>query len=313
MLNFNMQSAVIKYLLGKVKYIIVITMLMILSWQANEWFQNKYPYTMPEGKDILLLGESQLANGFNPVWIEGSVNIGQFAEPWVLSYFKLRYILQHNPNLKTVVIPISSIHFKPRFDDLFGEYVFASEFFYRSVLITDHEDFDPFKVPWNRYQEQFIRYNVIPNYNFFAQWGFDLFGKERQLRYPFIGEYQGMNPGAEEYDYEKLGSELYYKGNKPCGKTNAQYIDSIARITSHNNIKLVVVSMPIHKGLYHQVPDSIKQYIGTLIEKAKCYNNVYHLPCDTLYENHLFHNYSHLSHEGAKHLSVHLNEFLKTL
>jgi hypothetical protein len=59
---------------------------------------------LPKNVNTLILGHSHVALGYNTKYIDNTVNIGEQAEPYVYSYFKLIKIVQNNLKIKRVFV-----------------------------------------------------------------------------------------------------------------------------------------------------------------------------------------------------------------
>ena len=182
-----------KYLNHKRQLLILLFMLFPASYILNNKLFKQCPYKLNDNIVTLIDGDSQFVHGLDPDIIPHSVNVAQAAEPYSLTYHKIKYICENNPAIKNIIIPYTPIHFTHTFDDIYVDKVFSNEMLKRSIYIMKSGDIRFLGVDYSIYVENFIRFRLIPYTRLIYNYAFCLFNKETGIVFPFIGNYQKMN------------------------------------------------------------------------------------------------------------------------
>ena len=55
---------------------------------------------------VLAMGDSHVATGFDPRVFKNAFNFSLYGENYIYNYYKLKYILQRNPQIRVIILPI---------------------------------------------------------------------------------------------------------------------------------------------------------------------------------------------------------------
>lgn len=249
---------------------------------------NLYLYTHQvvhiPNKKILIVGDSHPQRSLNPIYFRSAENISQSAEPYVLTYWKLKRIFQYyNPD--TLILGFAP-HNISQYNDLkFSNNEWASEMFRRSYPIGQYSDIE------NSMPVDYVTFykTLIKQIAFFP--------KKNHINY--IGNYSN-SAESNISDWKHATKRHYYFNNKKLGisKVATTYLDSIVNQCLMRNISLVLVSNPVHKNYFDNIPSSIIQEYENLKNKYAKKFLVIDKTQD-FYPDSLFLNSDHLNDSGA--------------
>lgn len=244
---------------------------------------------------VLIVGDSHPRRSLNPIYFHDAQNISQPAEPYVLTFWKLKCVFKtYIPD--TLIIGVAP-HNISQFNDLkFSHSRWASEMFRRSYPIHNYTN---------------ISHEIPVDYLTFAEvlWKQTaLFPKKNHIN--FIGNYSNKK-SSDVSDAYKVIKRHYYDNKKKLGvsELSVNYLDSIVRLCDSKGIQLILVSHPVHKTYLNNIPDEIIKKHNELTEKYDLNHIVYNKTKDN-YPDSLFLNSDHMNEYGAKKFSMELIKFL---
>lgn len=254
--------------------------------------------SVPKQKiNVLIAGDSHPQKSLNPEYFINAKNISQSAEPYVLTYWKLKNIIDwYNPD--TLILGFAP-HNISAFNDLkFSNEKWSREMFKRSYPIEDFSNIsDLIPFDYSTY------YNVL-----WKQTAF--YPKKNHISY--IGKYSNYNRNNIS-DSRSAAERHYYNHSKELGVSvlSVHYLDSIIHLCHSKNIEIVLVSHPVHYKYLKQIPAQILNKFDTLVQQYKKRHVVFDLTRKK-YPDYLFLNCDHLNAKGAKlftrELINHLNK-----
>lgn len=263
---------------------------------------NYFMYTGPSKaipkSNILIVGDSHPQHSLNPKYFHDAQNISQSAEPYVLTYWKLKKIVQFSiPD--TLIVGLAP-HNISQFNDLkFSNQLWASEMFSRSYPIEEFSDIsDKISVDLPTY------YKVLWKQTAFYPKGNHI---------PYVGGYKNVEE-SHITDIEDAVKRHYYLKGESLGVSDLalEYLDSIVSLAKAKDITLIMVSNPVHEQYLNKIPDPIMQKFDELIE---VYSDE-HLVFDKTRSNYpdsLYLNADHLNESGAKRFTLEFIDYLKTI
>ncbi|HAB89233.1 MAG TPA: hypothetical protein DCF84_01765 [Bacteroidetes bacterium] len=245
--------------------------------------------------NILIAGDSHPQHSLNPKYFHDAQNISQSAEPYVLTYWKLKKIVQSSiPD--TLIIGLAP-HNISQFNDLkFSKQPWASEMFSRSYPIEEFSDIsDKISVDFPSY------YKVL-----WKQTAF--YPKSNHI--PYAGGYENVE-GSYITDIADAVKRHYYLNGELLGVSDLalEYLDSIVSLAHAKDITLIMVSNPVHEQYLNKIPDRIMEKFDELID---VYSNE-HLVFDktrSYYPDSLYLNADHLNEFGAKRFTMEFIDYL---
>src|SRR6266545_1841324 len=78
-----------------------------LSTEANKIILNSKLFILNSDVHGLIIGDSHTMTSLNPGMLPSFVNFSQMVESYFYTYYKLKHLLEKNPQIKTVVLGYS--------------------------------------------------------------------------------------------------------------------------------------------------------------------------------------------------------------
>lgn len=286
----------VKHLLA---YSAVLLAIMISIFCFN-WYQStKNIHTITA--ETMVIGDSRMMTGIDPKCIENCINFAQNTESYFISYFKLKYLINHSSGLKNIVVGFSYPSFSAYMDRVFQNDIATSDVLKRIYPIIALRDFGNIPVDHNLY-------NLVVFRNMFVYPHFS--------QTPFLGSFTPLKPEKLKSNPNSTINRHYYDDNHVdigISATNRHYLDSILQLAKSNNIHVVLVNLPLHQDYVKQIP---KKFI-TYFEKVKLAiegKNVTILDFGKeLVPNEYFKDYVHLSSIGAREMTIRVQQKLNVL
>jgi len=234
--------------------------------------------------NILIAGDSHPKNSVNPAYFESARNISQTAEPYVITFWKLKYLLPKFP-VDTVILGFSHHNISAFNDRKFTDKKWASEMFKRTYPIQNFDGLHHINVDFTKFYKIYFRNMMLyPNTDHFD----------------YLGKYSNTDYSDISNTEEVIKRHYFYKG-EPVGisETSISYLDSIVKICNEQNVTLILAGSPVHEDYFGQIPDYIKQRYNE--EKSRLRNEgimvIDH--SDEFYKKDHFLDADHLNEKGA--------------
>lgn len=277
-----------------------IFLLILISFFSINWIINQLIIrnTVKHlDSNLIFVGDSHIQNAINPKFLPGSINIAQPAEPYILTYWKLKKILRTNQSGKVV------LGFAPHNIAKFNDYKFsdskwASEMFKRSYPI---EEFNTIK---NEIEIDYTEYykTLFKKLCFYPH--------DNHSR-SYIGNFSNSTNNKINDFEETINRHFYYKNNRPdISELSIKYLDSIVLLISTSQKKLILLNTPVHRNYSQRVPENIYKKYCDLVENFKSLNVTVIDKFVNDYNDSMFLNVDHLNTYGAKKLSMELESLL---
>ncbi len=269
----------------------------------NYLSKNSELYQLEERIDYLFIGDSHISLGVNDRLIPSSKNISSLAEPYYFTYQKLKFFLkQQQP--KTIFLGFSYANLSDNNDKfLFGS---ASTFFPDNYFFILNSLEKVKIIFWNRGKL------------------LELFNKVHHSLYCHINNinqqnnhlYDGYNNTFIETKalpkrITARVSELFYENGslRDFSKQNIKYFFKIIELCQKSDIKLFLLSTPLSKLYYNNVPTIYKRKFNEISSKSKIshINLIKYLDQNSLF----LYDGDHLNKNGAEILSKKLIKELK--
>lgn len=281
-----------------IKKISCFLLIPIVYFGFNMWI-NYYTYrndkVVLNNKRVLILGDSHTKNGVNPSFFSSAQNVSKEGEPYVISYWKLKKIFEHN-NIDTLILGLSPNNISGINDLKFSKKFWSPEMFKRSYTIEEFQKIDSkIEVDYTTF------YKTL-----WKQTGF--YPKKNHTH--FIGKYVN-NENKDTTDFNKVIDRHYFYGGKPAGisKVSVQYLDSILNFCEQRNVDVVLVATPVIKEYYEKIPKQTLDVYNKLLDKYS-YNHKVFNELNANYPDSLMKNADHLNIYGAEKFSKELRKEL---
>jgi hypothetical protein len=263
--------------------------------------------------NVLAMGDSHVATGFDPRVFKNAFNFSLYGENYIYNYYKLKYILQRNPQVRVVILPIDLHSFSSWRADRF-----LFDFYWVKYL-------NYWEVGW--YKKEVLKFlSKYINGKFFPYKGefetvFHLPPQmERNRKVPLPKIFQGFILKTENFhqnrnERARQRVSLHFYKHYHLDDELVHYFKKIIVLCSQKKRILVLVKFPVSK-IYFQyaskkIPvDIIYKKVQSIIQP---YRNVRVLDYQKLFfENDgiYFDDPDHLNQKGAKVLSEKIREEL---
>lgn len=208
----------------------------------------------------LLLGDSHIQNALNDGALNNYTSLAYHAESYYFSYYKLKILLDANPQLETLYLGFSYHNLSNYYDDyISGKYsnAISSEYFF---ILPLKEQVNC--IYWNKnsllvFMQSNIKYGLknLVESNYFS----------------FKGGYKNsyISNTATKASMDKRILAQYYENNTVRGfsEINYNYLVKIIKLCKLNNIKLTLVNTPLHNYYKSQIPKTHIENYDAIIDK----------------------------------------------
>jgi hypothetical protein len=292
-----------KQLLFKILiFILILVFIFVANYTTNRLFIHRFSKKFPNVETIIV-GDSHVMVGVNDKILPESVNIAQGAEPYVVTYYKLKKILSDNPGIKNVIIGFSYHNFSSFNDYKFIDKKIAYELYKRLYPLVDIGDMWSFQVAIDRkiFLQTFIRnmllYPKIHHYD------------------NYIGKFEKRPNKLNEANLEETIRRHYLRGaqDDDISTVSRVSLNRIVKLTNQYNLRLILLNTPVERRYYEMVPEVFLNYYAQVKNELEQQNvQIIDLGNYNL-DNSSFYDYDHLSGEGAevisKLIAKHIAEF----
>jgi hypothetical protein len=267
----------------------IVLLIMGGIYVFNRYELNKAPQL--GNTEVLVVGDSRLMTAINPDLIPHCTNTAQNSESYIISYYKLKYLLAHTPTVKKVILGFSYPSFSAYLDGIFKDDIATADVFNRIYPIMSLSDFHGLEVDWQKYyQVVFKNMLVYPHTN----------------HHKYLGGFVKLKPGIERANLDGTIMRHYFDkdtNNIGISKVAHAYLDSILILTQQKNIELVLVNVPLHKDYLKRVPKNFIDYYDQTKKELESehirildYGNL-------VLEDKYFKDYNHLDEDGANYIT----------
>lgn len=246
---------------------------------------------------MLIIGDSHTRRSINPILLNNAQNISQNAEPYIITYWKLKSLV-NKVDPDTVLIGFAP-HNISDFNDLkFSEKTWMSEMFERIYLIQDFKSLNNITIDYNSYYTfLFKRYCLFPRLNHIH----------------FLGGYTNSNKSDISNNKKTIERHFYFNNRSSnISQLSINYLDSIIDLCILNNIVPILINTPVHTSYKENIPEKIQIEFNLEKEKKKK-NNITIIESNSKeYRDSLFFNSDHLNNYGSEIFTKKLIERFKT-
>lgn len=195
----------------------------------------------------LYIGDSHIQCSVNDSLISGSKNLGHTSESFYFSYYKLKLIVEANPNIKKIYLGFSYHSLSDYYDDFItGEYSGSISPDYFFILpLSEQINFvtrDPENFP--SYIKSILKSGID-----------NLSGGNK---YTYTGKYLNRfkESSASQFFMDKRLKFQYYRDNKlnEFSEINLRYLDEIIALCKSNNKELIIFNTPLHPYYRSKLP-----------------------------------------------------------
>jgi hypothetical protein len=261
----------------------------------------------------LAIGDSHMATGFDPRFFSGSFNFALHGETYVYNYFKLKHILENNPQIRIVLLPLDFHSFSSwRADKSLRDFYWVR---YANYLELGWLSREPLE-----YMSKYIRGRFFPYLGEFAV----LLGRpdrdEMTCRVPRPEMVQGfmLKTGTCTKNRKKQALRrvrLHISGHKAFDEVVARYFGKILELCAARGKTLVLIKFPVSEPYYRLATRRVAraEVYRRADEMIRPYRNVRVLDFQKSFfdrDRVLFDDPDHLNEAGAEILTLEIRRLL---
>ena len=261
---------------------------MGLNYLINLNYTNS---NVPEQKldncKILILGDSHVQKSLNPCFFNAAKNISQSAEPYFVTYWKLKKLLHTNKTIDTLLLGFSFHNISAFNDKKLIDPSWSSEMFYRIYPIEEFETLNGIEIDFWEYFKILAREMC-------------LYPKKNHINY--IGCY-GNSRRSDISDYNTSIKRHFYYNNNNVGisTTSIDFLNKIITLCRDSKINNILITSPLHKEYLKRIPSNFTQEYLKLKNELTTNNGVPVLDFSSIVLNDTcFLNSDHLNESGAR-------------
>jgi hypothetical protein len=245
-----------------VRVLLVIFLLLVIGY-VKEKYQFNLNKEFLNNKNVFI-GDSHIQKSIDPSKFKQTINIAQVSESFYYSFFKLKYLIDQKIQIKSVYFGVGYHSFSSYYDKYtFGK--FSEDIRARYFYILPFSENLSFGVNHFKTVLDFSKSLISKNSTFHAA---------NDLNHTFLGGHTNffVNFKLDTSFIKRRAKEQYYNENRLCkiSQVNSSYFDSIVSICKRNNIKLTLVSTPVHPYYDKCVPKFFKNYFLKKCKMSGC-------------------------------------------
>lgn len=260
--------------------------------------KNSNQYFIPQNIEIIFLGDSHITFSVIDSLIPNSSNLSNLGEPYYYSFQKLKYVVK-NQNIKHVVLGVSYHNISSYYEELINgniSTVFPPKIFFCLDFIEKLR-----VISWNRNKLFFLFRELIKSVE----------NKCYNLE-PANNKYSFSNGFKNNLYYEKVRtkkvknrahSQFFTSQNQlqSFSYINIYYLKKIISYCKENNLKITLLTTPLHSDYLRLVPHEFRSELKEIINK----NNVQLINLENLVLNDscYAHDGDHLTLKGARKMT----------
>ena len=261
---------------------------------VNTWIiQHKFKI---QPTRVLIVGDSYPEKAINPNLFESANNIAQSAEPYMITFKKLKRVLKEiNPD--TIILGFSYHNISAFNDYKLVDSKFSSEMFKRYYSVLDFRELKVIDIDYKAFVNVYFKHMALyPN----------------KRHFKFIGKYSNSKVSRIS-DSLKAIKRHYYRDERELSvsETSINYLDSIIDICQKNNIEPILVNSPVNQAYKKLIPDLFVNRFKSLEKRLRSKNLTIYNFGNTFYADSLYLNSDHLNSYGADQFTNSLLDSLK--
>ncbi|MCX2745204.1 hypothetical protein OO013_15090 [Mangrovivirga sp. M17] len=253
-----------------------------------------------EQTNILIAGDSHTQKALNPSLFKSARNVSQPAEPYVITYWKLNRIFKSN--IPDTLILAFTHHSISGFNDIkFSTNKWAAkEMFNRSYSIERFAEIqNDVKIDWHLK-------NIIKLKNIL------LFPKTNHHS-NFIGKGYNNFSKSDINDFKTAINRHFYNNDSiySFSKTSIEYLNKIIHLCNEKNVKIILVSPPVHEKYFNLIPDIYLKKFDSLKTSFKNQQISVFDQSDISLPESMYLNSDHLNSEGAVFFTSKVKDYIQ--
>jgi len=239
-----------------------------LNLLAHRALRTRYASPVRDTTRTLILGDSHIQAAVNPDSLEAAVNVGSSGEPLMITYYKLRKILDQHPSIETVVLGFGPHNLARYNDRKVRDAPWANEILGRYTGVVPWKEMSGVEIDRRALLLTPLKRDLLPNYELFYL-AVALVQKETR-RYPYDegflantgNEIQGQTPDRT--------LERHYPDGEAEEPSEIQldYLRRIVELARERGLGLVLLSAPLHPAYRSRIPETLTAAHARTLEEA---------------------------------------------
>lgn len=280
-----------RFILRVVLFFGLLMALMAINYGLNRYFI-QHTHLPLNQTQILILGDSHLATALDPAFLPNSENICQFGEPYLITYHKLKFILEQGAGsqIKTILLGFSP-HNLAAFND------------YKLSGITETTKLIERSYPLMNLTDYAVQ--PVDSRTYFKIWGRSMLLYPSRQHFSFIGQYEPQTAFLKSADAQAKLNEHYAPYGETLGQSAIalQYLEAIQSLSEAHDIELILVGAPLHTSYLAGIPEPIARHYEETKQHFKA-RGLTVLDYGALpLPDSLFFNHDHLNSNGAAYFT----------
>ncbi|MBI9066504.1 MAG: hypothetical protein JEZ09_04385 [Salinivirgaceae bacterium] len=267
-----------KFLKYSLLFLIVLGIILTIASSVYSYYRHKY--LLPDNFKIssnittLIIGDSHAESAFNDKLIPNSINIAFHAEHYLFTYFKLKKIVDANPQIDRIVLSFAPHNISQGADVSIFSDVRNSRSFARYFMLLDK---DAVMDTYSNSQNWKINY---------LKWRFMIpFQLKLELKllfksainkplkisdYPFIGTFYSSKKNNLDNLRKNITAHFFNKENL-CVESalSIKYLYKIMKLTNYKEIELVLINTPTYESYRNEIPKFFSSIYSQLIDSIQ--------------------------------------------
>ena len=299
-----------KLLLRSILFIGSYAIISFFFYLINSYIIDKQAIKYSKSTTTLACGDSHVVCGIDPYFVKNSVNVSQLGETYLMTFYKVKYLLSTNPQIKNLIISYSPLSLIRNKDFMLVKPNTSAVMFSRIYPVVDQHKLR--NVPYNKlkYFETFVRYYAIPNFRYVSNYISLRFGIGTP-KYPFIGGFNDRRSEEEpNLDIEDFKRRKFKCPDNECITLyDLAYLDSLISLAETRKLNLFVISFPLHPDVIKNIPELYTQNYDVIKESFIHKPFVHYIDLMRKFNSlSYFRDFDHIAPNGAKIISKQVNE-----
>lgn len=281
-------------------YFILLAIVLIFVYFKIEksLFDKNISFKINSDTKYAVFGHSHAETAFNDSLITDFQNFSRSGDAYFYIYPKIKKIVAQNKNLNIVIIELANNQVSKMMDDwTWGD----------KYLSTKFKNYEPFIDLED--QKVLLSHNFPKYYDVFFTIRKTNFWKMINNNYSLstYNQFGGYNYLVKGNADSLLNNLTYKKADFGYSKTNIDYLEKIITMLENENIKVILLRVPIH-------PKSIENNNELLFNQiiTEKFSTVEYLDFNSFYlETNQFGDLEHLNYRGAKVFSLWFDSLIK--
>lgn len=247
--------------------VLLTTTISIVMKCAYVRLTSKDVFRLDASVRTVVLGDSHPKTSIDPAILNDTVNSADSLENYFLSYYKLRRLLDANPNLQNIILGFSYHNISMHHEKILFDHESTQKLLARYFLLLDGEAIGRIRSFSRPFLMNYVKYRVgfpIEIYND-KDLLKNLFGSVEFSRYPFAGGFYLSTRSNLSLDFirEKIDLYFYDGGIEYMGTSQMmiEYLEKIIALCAEKKVRLFLYNAPLHPEFRKLIPaESIEDF-----------------------------------------------------